>query len=348
VARQLSQEVSQIDVKASLETPVPEKTTKNRYDVFFGTNRQPVHERGALVGFSGNSSSEVSYGLCEVIVPEGHRIGSLGSPLWARLLNRKDDRLAVDTLIALNEELFFNHLKQSAAKMKVEQRPTIFVHGFNNSFEAAVLRAAQIGYDLGIGQGVGLFSWPSKGQKRACSADERSAEASKYLLADFIENFVKNTPSESVNIVAHSMGCRCLLGALEVLSNGRKAVLRQVNQIILAAADVDASIMPRLGVAATKYSTRTTSYVSDQDTALKISGWLHSFPRVGFVPPAFVMDGMDTVLVNDDDLGTLSHGYVGSSRTVLGDIFDLLSKNEDPSLRFSLEPSGSGFWRLRV
>ena len=271
----------------------------------------------------------------------------LGSPLWKRLLNQKDDRLKIDSLIALDEDLFFRHLIDSADSMKIKEKPTIFIHGFNNSFEAAVLRAAQIGFDLQIGQGVGLFSWPSKGKKRGYSADEAAAEASKYLLADFIEKFVANAPSTSVNIIAHSMGCRCLLGALEVLSNGRKSTLKRVNQIILAAADVDTAIMPHLGKAATNYSTRTTSYVSDQDKALKVSGWLHSYPRVGFVPPTFVMSGMDTILVNDDDLGTMSHGYVGSSRTVLSDIFDLLSKNKDPSLRFSLIATNAGYWKIK-
>lgn len=308
------------------------KTPKNKYDVFFGTNRMPILERGALTGFNSKKSAEINYGLCEVIVPEGHKIGSLGSPLWKRLRNQKDDRLKIDNLIALDEELFFRHLVDSADKMKIEHRPTIFVHGFNNSFEAAVLRAAQIGFDLGIGQGVGLFSWPSKGKvgAKAYSSDEAAAEASKYLLADFIEKFVTNTRSSSVNVIAHSMGCRCLLGALEIFSNGRKSILKSVNQVILAAADVDTAIMPHLGKAATNYPRRTTSYVSDQDRALKVSGWLHSYPRVGFVPPTFVMSGMDTIVVNNDDLGTLSHGYVGSSRTVLSDIFDLLSKNKDP------------------
>ena len=324
-----------------------DRTLKNKYDVFYGTNREEIYQRGALVDFSSSTKNYLSYGLCEVIVPDGRRVGSLGSPLWKRLWNRKDDRLKLEAIIALDEQLFFRHVHASADKMKIKQKPTIFVHGFNNSFESAVLRAAQIGHDLGIGQGVGLFSWPSRGKKRAYSADEASAEASKYLLADFIEKFVLNSPTSSINIIAHSMGCRCLLGALEVLSSSRSKVLGQIDQIILAAADVDTAIMPRLGLAATNHARRTTSYVSGYDKALKLSGWLHGFPRVGFLPPTFVMSGMDTVIVNDDDLGTLSHGYVGSNRQVLNDMYDLLSKNLDPNLRFSVVPQSGGFWRIR-
>ncbi|MEY8832931.1 alpha/beta hydrolase [Phaeobacter italicus] len=302
---------------------VDERTKKNRYDVFYGTNRRPVFERGALVDFDGSNSSELSYGVCEVIVPEGHKIGSIGSPLWRRLFNKSDDRLRIKYNIALNQTLFFEHLRAAAAKMRVREKPTIFVHGYNNSFEDAVLRAAQIGYDLGLGQGIGLFSWPSKGQFVKYNADEASVDASKYHLADFLEQFIDNIEEGSVNVIAHSMGCRCLLGAFEVLANGRKRVLRSVNQVILAAADVDTAIMPRQGLHATKYSTRTTSYVSDKDKALAVSGWLHSFPRVGITPPTYVMSGMDTIVVNDMDLGNFSHAYVGTSRSALNDMFTL-------------------------
>ncbi|UWR60260.1 alpha/beta hydrolase [Phaeobacter inhibens] len=326
------------------------RTRKNCYDVFYGTNRNAVYERGALVDFGGSSSSELSYGVCEVIVPEGHKIGSIGSPLWRRLFNKNDDRLAIRYNIALNQTLFFEHLRAAAEKMRVREKPTIFVHGYNNSFEDAVLRAAQIGYDLGLGQGIGLFSWPSKGQFLKYSADEASVDASKYHLADFLEQFVGNIEEGSVNVIAHSMGCRCLLGAFEVLADGRKRVLKSVNQVILAAADVDTAIMPRQGLHATKYSTRTTSYVSDKDKALTVSGWLHNFPRVGITPPTYVMSGMDTVVVNDLDLGNFSHGYVGTSRSTLNDIFSLLKRNDPPERRYSLElasEAGHEFWRIR-
>lgn len=327
-----------------------ERTKKNKYDVFFGTDRQPVIERGALVDFDGSRAGQLSYGICEVIVPEGHRIGSLGSPLWKRLLNRKDDRLKIESLIALNRELFFQHYHQSLESMKVPGVPTLFVHGYNTSFKNAVLRAAQIGFDLGLGQGIGLYSWPSKGRKRGYAADEATIEASKYHLADFIEGFASNNPKDGINIIAHSMGCRCLLGAFEVLSGQRPTVLKMINQVILAAADVDAAAMVHLGKHAINNCVRTTSYVSDKDKALMVSEWLHDYPRVGVMPPTFVLDGMDTIIVNNLALGDFSHGYVGTSRTILNDIFALLQSNAPPISRFSIarhEVADATCWRLK-
>lgn len=326
------------------------RTLKQGYDVFFGTNRDPRFQRGALVDFGSDISRELSFGVCEVTVPAGRRVGSLGSPMWRRLLNRYDDRLKLSRLISLDQQLFWSFINQSAAEMNVRARPTIFVHGFNNTFENAVLRAAQIGYDLGIGQGVGLFSWPSRGSLSNYSGDEASAEASKYALADFLEQFVLNTNQGGVNIIAHSMGCRLALNAFEVLSSDRKNILRSINQVILAAADVDTNIMPRLGMSCVNHVKRTTSYVSSKDRALALSGWLHNYPRVGITPPTFVLEKMDTIIANDGASTGICHDYVGSNRSILKDIFDLLKSNCAPENRFAVKKVLSGskvYWQIR-
>lgn len=326
----------------------PDKNTK--YDVFYGTNRKPIFTLGELVDYGHQSDTKINYGVCEVIIPESHEIGKLGSSLWGRLVKGSDDRLKIRQIIGLNPELYWSHINALLKKMKVKERPTIFIHGYNNTFKDAVLRSAQIGRDLGIGQGIGLFSWPSGGQRRLYAADETVSEVSKYPLANFIEEFIDKTEQKSINIIAHSMGCRCLLGAVEVLSNSKQSALQKIDQIILAAADVDARHMGVLGQHAVNNCKRTTSYVSAQDDALKISGWLHNYPRVGLVPPTYVLKGMDTVLVNQSDLGSLGHGYVASSRAVLNDIFSLLKTNADPADRHSVELVSSGtveHWKIR-
>lgn len=136
---------------------IDDRTRKAKYDVFYGTTRSPRYERGALVGFDNEKNAATSLGLCEVIVPETGSLGSIGSRLWKKLRNKKEPRLTVDSYIELNDTLFWSHLISTADKMREKARPTIFVHGYNTTFEQAVLRAAQIGHHLGIGQGIGLF-----------------------------------------------------------------------------------------------------------------------------------------------------------------------------------------------
>lgn len=95
-------------------------TPKDRYDVYFGTNRNPIYEQGALVDFGKNRAPDVSYGICEVIIPPGHRMGSIGSSLIRRLWNRKDDRLRTRDLISLNMSCFGNIYHHFRRRLRLE------------------------------------------------------------------------------------------------------------------------------------------------------------------------------------------------------------------------------------
>ncbi|MXQ08014.1 alpha/beta hydrolase [Alphaproteobacteria bacterium GH1-50] len=322
---------------------------KVTYDVYYGTDRKPIFVNGVVRDYSGDRHSNVDFGVCEVFIPKSHKVGSIGSPLWKRIFSG-DDRLKITGLYQLNETIFWSQVRRVLTKSGPSASPTLFVHGYNNSFSQAVIRAAQIGRDLGLGSGIGLFSWPSKGRSGSYSADEASMEASKYNLADFIERFVQNSPSGGLNIIAHSMGCRCFLLALEILAHRGSTSVDRLEQIILAAADVDQGIMTKLGAHAVTHSTRSTCYVSTEDKAVAISEWLHDYPRVGICPPVFVMSGLDTVVVNNTDLTMLGHSYVGSSREVLSDIFHLLKDNAAPTDRFTVEAAetlGIAHWKLK-
>lgn len=325
------------------------KTKKNVYEVFYGTTRNPIYERGAISDYGSDQWQDTNYGVARVIIPDGHRLGGIGKRLWRALFNRKSDDLRLDHLISLNEELFFRLIRGVEERSGASQRPTIFVHGYNTSFQEAVLRAAQFGHDLGLGQGIGLFSWPSKGLDLSYLADEASAELNKYAFADFLEKFIDAFPENGVSVVAHSMGCRIVLGSIELLASRNLDAANSLHQVILGAADVDSAIMPFVGKHTIFSADRTTSYVGNRDKALMLSRWLHKYDRVGLVPPPFVMEGLDTVLINDEDLGAWAHGYIAESRAVLNDIHSLLKRNAPPTDRFSIKShqmAGMQIWKL--
>ena len=48
-----------------------------------------------------------------------------------------------------------------SAIKKMGRTPLVFVHGFNVRYQEAVLRAAQINYDLKYQGPIILFSWPA-------------------------------------------------------------------------------------------------------------------------------------------------------------------------------------------
>lgn len=93
----------------------------------------------------------------------------------------------------------------------------VFIHGFNVTFEEAAIRAAQIGFDLKVPGITAFFSWPSKGRLSLLdyAADEATIDASAGKMTDFLVKFAQQTDAERVHVIAHSMGNRGLLGAMQ-------------------------------------------------------------------------------------------------------------------------------------
>ncbi|MCB2115361.1 MAG: alpha/beta fold hydrolase [Rhodobacteraceae bacterium] len=354
LAARLSKSGNAVDGAYLGKSEAPHKERDVRYDIYYGTNRVPIYEQGELIDYGCTENGEISYGICEVVLPAGRPIGKLGPSLWKKVVRRVMGEGHTSTkvlrIVELNESLFLSHLLSISQAARGDIHPTLFIHGYNNSFQSAAQRAAQIGYDLGLGQGIGLFSWPSSGSKSGYTSDEAMVDVSKYKMADFIEVFLHASGNRQINIIAHSMGCRCLMGALEVLGRGRTSVLKRINQIILAAADIDTRHMNHLALYAVRYCNRTTAYTTSKDDALKVSGWLHGFQRVGASPPTYVFSGMDTIVANNSGLGSFGHQYVATSRVILGDIFQLLKHNASPNDRHAVElvlGASPTHWRLR-
>lgn len=332
--------------KASPHTPTLPK--EPMYQVLFATNRR-LTKLANNISFGPERDTVLRFGSCQVFVPKSHKIGSLGSPFWRRLL-RGDDRLKIRKLVILDGELHWQMVRENFATSEMgASPPTILIHGYNNTFERSVLWAAQIGFDLGLERGVSLFSWASKGDMKKYAADEATVEASKYLLVEYLLAYLQNAEGIGVNLIAHSMGCRCLTGALEIIGHKHPEKLSGINQIIMAAADVDQEVMKNAGSHIVLNSGRTTSYVCGGDVALSASGWLHEFARVGLLPPIFLFDHIDTVEVNKTDLLGLGHGYVADAKPILADMFQIIEHSAAPEQRFAIKPSEqgtSGHWRL--
>ena len=68
--------------------------------------------------------------------------------------------------------------------MRPNSQVLVFVHGFNNRFEDAVFRFAQIIHDSRADVAPVLFTWPSKGSVFAYGYDRESANYSRDALED--------------------------------------------------------------------------------------------------------------------------------------------------------------------
>ncbi|HYI39265.1 MAG TPA: alpha/beta hydrolase [Allosphingosinicella sp.] len=329
-----------------------EQVKSNEYRIWFGTNRKPIDAADISKGFSGARGGRTRHGYCDVFVPKSHEIGSIGSSALRRLLRWSDDRLKLRQVAALEPEPYWAAVADQVAQIEPGKRhAVVFIHGYNVSFEEAAIRAAQIGFDLGVGA-MAFFSWPSKGlpTRRAYQSDGQTIGASEAAIADFLVDFARLSGAETVHVIVHSMGNQGVLRAMNgIFTDAERRGGCRFGQIILAAADVDSETFGRLADAYRRLSARTTLYVSKRDLALKASAWFADYPRVGLYPPVSVFDGIDTVSVSNIDLTLLGHGYVGEARDVLQDMHRLIFDGAPPP-RFGLKEcrndEGKAYWEV--
>jgi hypothetical protein len=172
-------------------TPQPSPAVdKAEYVVWYGTNRRPNDPRDAGKGYSAGRDNVVHYGSCRVFIPQSHKIGSIGSPWWKRLISLTDDRLRLLSIDEFEQSAYWGSVAAQLAAIDADERSAlIFVNGYNLSFWGAAMRAAQIGFDLSVKGAMAFFSWPSRGYTRGYPADEATIEASEGVIGDFMTDF---------------------------------------------------------------------------------------------------------------------------------------------------------------
>ncbi len=318
-----------------------------RVDIWFGTNRSESR-RGT---FGPKRANQTSYGRCSVIVPKDRRIGSLGDRNWITRLLRGDDRVRLSSTSLMDADSFWLALSESTQALEDRHRTgLVFIHGYNTSFVDAAHQTAQLKVDLDHIGPAAFFSWPSMGKLLGYTADEATIQASEAALQKFLADFSERTGVTTVNIIAHSMGNRALLRAMNTIAqNASAANFVPFGQIFLAAPDVDADVFKNLAVVYPALCERTTMYVANNDRAIGASRRLHNFHRAGLAPPVTVIDGIDTVDASNVNIGLLGHGYVAEVRDLLADIFELLQRNTPPEERFGLRLSASqAHWEFKA
>jgi esterase/lipase superfamily enzyme len=315
IPRFITNDLTLLDVRANIQENLQPRTTRSfieretstpatLYPLWYGTNRKPLDPNDINKGYSGDRDNLVHYGSCQVAVPKSHKIGSTGSNWWQRLKTLTDDRLKLDrsSLNLLDEAGFLASIKEALGEHEPNERSAlVFIHGFNVSFEAAALCAAQIGFDLQVPGIMAFYSWPSQGKLAGYMSDGAAIEASEKYITEFLLNLAQKSDVNKIHIIAHSMGNRGLLRSMHrILTQVQSTSEVSFGQIFLAAPDVDPDIFQDLANAYSQLAERTTLYVSGKDKALATSGIIFDNPRVGFSPPIRIFDGIDTIELQPD------------------------------------------------
>jgi esterase/lipase superfamily enzyme len=302
--------------------------------------------------FSSMRSKKMTLGKAIVRILKYHKIEGDAPVSFLRKVRRWDFRN--DFEVVRTTPIGLEQFKEDLNASK-DQDSLFFIHGYNVDFESAAIRAAQLGFDLMVPGITAFFSWPDQGTGIASyMVDEATIAASDRCIADFLVKF-SQIGSGKVHIIAHSMGNRGLLRALQRIRQMPDTRDVSFGQVIFAAPDEDRDVFCDTveelvrPAGQTQLATRFTLHASKHDNAVWTSALLHEAPRAGFWLPYTEANGLDSIAtdVAGDFLG---HSYYANAIPVLRDIKSLISENKDPIRRggFGLRTVGPfhNVWHL--
>jgi esterase/lipase superfamily enzyme len=177
------------------------------------TRQRSTTDQGEM--FSGERAAEVSYAAITVSIPPD-ATRKIGEVQWPTSLPG-DPRTNFVTVSAeyIDKQAFTKSIT-TIANQTGRTKVLVFVHGFNNRFDEAVYRLAQIVHDSKVPAIPVLFTWPSRGEVRlrTYNYDRESANYSRDALESLLAMLTSYPSITEVNLLAHSMGNWVALEAL--------------------------------------------------------------------------------------------------------------------------------------
>lgn len=156
----------------------------------------------------------------------------------------------------------------------------VYFHGYRNSADDAVRRAAEIRTATRFAGPVVVFVWPSYNRLARYTWDEANNEWTRYY-AEYALAYLASISTHVVS-VSHSMGNRIALDAIITLDRTHPDLAGRVQTVVMASPDVDRGVferdLPRLLEA---HARKVTVYVSEHDRALQVSWAVHGLAQAG-------------------------------------------------------------------
>jgi len=294
-------------------------------DILFATLRKVDDtDAPAATVYSSERSESLNFGRARVRIPEDHKIGRLELPggfsiFGYELTHEKADpkrHFILRSRQALTMEEWDSLIDTIGPNDAV-----IFVHGFNTSFDDAVVRFAQIAWDLQYKGLPVLFSWASKGSVADYPYDRESALVARDGFLELLANLSQKHKITKVHVIAHSMGNFLVLDALAHQADPRGGMA----QLIMAAPDIDRDQFLQDIPKVKQFFQGLTLYASSSDKALAVSKLVAGgIPRAGDVPPGgpIVLPGLETLDVSalGEEMFGLNHNTFAQTRPLIDDI----------------------------
>ncbi|MHC4946962.1 MAG: alpha/beta hydrolase [Planctomycetota bacterium] len=345
-------------------------------EMLFATDRLPDNEEGEPLRYGFRRSNSGAIGTCTVRLGDEDLDwdGLVAASTAAR--RERDVPIAVTEIVELvripdlgpmvqvgdelvdNPEVMAerNRLIPEAASLLTERVRAagqkdvfVYVHGYNNTFEDAALRLAQLWHFMGRRGVPFLYTWPAgRGGLRGYTYDRESGEFTVFHLKNFLREIGALPEVENVHVLAHSRGTDVFMTALRELNlefqgAGRdtKEALK-LGRVVLAAPDLDWEVtVQRITNERIGYiPDRLTIYLSKEDKAIGLASWLFGSVRrlgqleqtdlgpvrAGLLAPLKRIDIIDVTA----ETGFLGHGYFIGDPSVLSDLILVLRDGRPP------------------
>jgi esterase/lipase superfamily enzyme len=264
--------------------PVAETSPNaSRVEMIVATTRSRAANPGEMYG--GERALTPSFAEITVSIPPAdHR--KIGEVEWPR---RLPPNPATDFAVLKAEEVTKPvaeaWLGDAVAKSK-DRSVLVFIHGFNNRFEDAVYRFAQVVHDSGAHSVPILVTWPSRGSILAYGYDRESTNYTRNALENLFQYLARDGNVKEVSILAHSMGNWLALESLRQMAIRNGRLPAKFKNVMLADADVDVDVFRSQIADLGEPRPQFTLFVSRDDRALALSRRIWgNVARLGAIDP---------------------------------------------------------------
>jgi esterase/lipase superfamily enzyme len=195
----------------------------------------------------------------------------------------------------------------------------IYVHGFKQTFESAVLDAAHLADGIKFRGQTIVFSWPSKAGFFDYAYDRESAMWSRDEFERVLNSIATTPGAGRIHIVAHSMGTMLTLESLRQLyARSGDALADRIGAVVFASPDIDMDVFTSAVVRIGPVGRKITVVAATNDRALALSGRLAGgMTRVGAAEKAAIERlGVRVIDASDAGWGVINHDLFLSNAEV--------------------------------
>ncbi|MDK1373683.1 MULTISPECIES: alpha/beta hydrolase [unclassified Sinorhizobium] len=263
--------------------PVAAVPSAAQVEMLVTTTRDRAETPGEM--FSGERAPSPTFADITVSIPPG-TVRKAGEVAWPRKLppNPATDfaTLKAEEIERIAAEKWLSsHVRKSP-----DASVLVFIHGFNNHFEDAVFRFAQIMHDSGAHSVPVLATWPSRGSLLAYGYDRESTNYTRNAVERLFQYLARDSEVKEVSILAHSMGNWLALESLRQMAIRNDGLPAKFKNVMLAAPDVDVDVFRSQIADMGKRRPRFTLFVSRDDRALAVSRRVWgNVSRLGAIDP---------------------------------------------------------------